>query len=134
MANGPPLRLRIDWSEMDLYGHVNNVAFMKYVQAARVDYWEQAGITQMHAQTNKGPMLASTQCNFLKPLFYPGTVAIQTRVEFTRNTSFGLFHQLFNDKGELCAEAHDVIVMYDFGRQQKMEIPPGLRARLEASQ
>lgn len=32
------LELRIDWSEMDLFGHVNNVAFFKYVQASRVNY------------------------------------------------------------------------------------------------
>jgi len=33
------LPIRIDWSEMDLFGHVNNVMYFKYIQASRVNYW-----------------------------------------------------------------------------------------------
>ncbi len=40
------LRLRIDWSEIDLFGHVNNVATLKYVQAARVNCLEALGLMQ----------------------------------------------------------------------------------------
>ena len=30
------ISLRIDWSELDLFGHVNNIAFHKYAQTARL--------------------------------------------------------------------------------------------------
>jgi acyl-CoA thioester hydrolase len=30
--------IRIDWSEIDLFGHINNLAIMKYVQTARVRF------------------------------------------------------------------------------------------------
>ncbi len=125
------LALRIDWSEMDLFGHVNNVAFMKYIQAARVNYWEKAGIIQMYAETKKGPMLASTGCTFLKPLHYPGNIIIQTTLEFIKTTSFGLHHQILNEKNEICAEAHDVVVFFDFNLNTKMEIPAVIRAAIE---
>lgn len=128
------LALRIDWSEMDLFGHVNNVAFMKYVQAGRVNYWEHIGLTRMYSEEKKGPMLASTQCTFLKPLHYPGSITIQTRLEFIRHTSFGLHHQILNENGEVAAEAHDVVVMYDFSRGEKMELPASLRSAMEALQ
>lgn len=126
------LRLRIDWSEMDLFGHVNNVAFMKYVQAARVNYWELIGLSKMHEREKKGPMLASTSCAFLKPLFYPGQVEIRTSLEFMKTTSFGLRHWLLNEKEELAAEAHDVVVMYDFNAQSKMEIPNEIRMSISS--
>jgi acyl-CoA thioester hydrolase len=128
------LELRIDWSEMDLFGHVNNIAFMKYVQAARVNYWEQIGLTQMHARENHGPMLASSSCVFLKPLFYPGRVRIETKLEFIKTASFGLHHKLHNDKGELVAEAHDVVVMYNFNTQLKMEIPKQIRDAMDRAE
>ncbi|MCE3258723.1 MAG: hypothetical protein K0S12_364, partial [Bacteroidetes bacterium] len=32
------IKIQLDWSEMDLFGHVNNVAYFKYIQAARVNY------------------------------------------------------------------------------------------------
>ena len=58
------LELRIDWSELDYFGHVNNVSFFKYIQAARVNYWDQIGLTKSHLETHIGPMLASCKCDF----------------------------------------------------------------------
>lgn len=121
------LILRIDWSEMDMFGHVNNVAFMKYVQASRVNYWEGVGITALHQATNIGPMLASTSCQFKKPLFYPGTVAIQANISFIKNTSFGIKHQIFDADGNLAAEADDVMVLFDFNKNEKAPFPSDIR-------
>jgi hypothetical protein len=43
------LELRIDWSEIDLFGHVNNLAILKYIQAARVNYLEKIGLMQLRS-------------------------------------------------------------------------------------
>lgn len=59
------LTLRIDWSETDAYKHVNNVTFIKYMQSARVNFWEETGLATYHTDTNKGPMLVSTKCSVL---------------------------------------------------------------------
>lgn len=65
------LQLRIDWSEMDLFGHVNNVAYFKYIQAARVNYWEISMLSKLFSEMKLGPILLSTGCQFIRPLFYP---------------------------------------------------------------
>ena len=75
------LELRVDWSEIDLFGHVNNLAILKYTQAARVNYLEMIGLMQLKAEVEIGPILASTSCQFRKPLFYPGQVIIYSKVE-----------------------------------------------------
>lgn len=124
------LTLRIDWSELDYFEHVNNVSFFKYIQSARVNFWDKTGITQLHLDTKLGPMLASAQCDFKKPLFYPGEVIIETELEFIKTTSFGFKHTLYNHKGECVAEAHDVMVMFDFNTQQKIAIPESIRIAL----
>lgn len=125
------LKLRIDWSEMDLFGHVNNVSYFKYVQAARVNYWEQIGLTRIHAVQNIGVMLASSACQFKQPLFYPGNVIIRSRMAFMKTTSFGFSHQLCNDKGELCGEAQDVMVLFDFTSHTKVALPDDIRKEVE---
>ena len=125
------LQLRIDWAELDLFGHVNNVAFMKYVQAARVHYWEQVGIYQHFLQTRVGPMLASVTCDYRQPLFYPGNILIESRMNFIKNTSFSLQHHVLNDNGKLVAEAEDVMVMYDFNRNEKILFPENFRRKIE---
>lgn len=121
------LSLRIDWSEMDTYQHVNNVNFMKYMQSARVQFWEVTGLSKLYEETKKGPMLVSTKCDFKHPLFFPGNVLIQTKVEFIKNSSFGLYHRLYNDDGVLCAEGQDVAVCFDFSADKTFLIPKDLR-------
>ncbi|RYZ37487.1 MAG: acyl-CoA thioesterase, partial [Sphingobacteriales bacterium] len=111
------LELRIDWAELDLFGHVNNVMFFKYAQAARVNYWEQIGLYQHFRASDEGPMVAAVNCQFRKPLFYPGTVTIYSRMKEIGNTSFRLQHQMVADSGALCAEVEDAIVMYDFKKE-----------------
>lgn len=128
------LNIRLDWSEMDLFGHINNVAFMKFVQAGRVNYWEKIGLSKMHEEQKQGPMLASTGCTFLKPLHYPGNIIIKTRLEFIKTTSFGLHHQILNEMNEVAAEAHDVVVMFDFTKHEKMEIPASIRKIIETTE
>ena len=126
------LKLRIDWSEMDVFGHVNNIMFMKYTQASRVNYWENIGLDGSFAGKGIGPILVSTACQFKKPLFYPGNVLVKAKVEFIKNTSFGILHKLYNDKNELCAEAQDVVVTYDFSKNEKVVFPDWLREKIES--
>lgn len=125
------LSLRIDWSEMDLFGHVNNVMYFKYVQASRVNYWETIELNKEYHEKKIGPLLLSTSCRFVKPLFYPGNIVVQVRVDFIKNTSFGLHHQVINEKGEIAAEAQDVIVLFDYNKNEKITVPESVRKVIE---
>ncbi len=125
------LILRIDWSEMDLFGHVNNVSFFKYVQAARVNYWELTGLNKLYKTSNIGPTLAAVNCQFKKSLHYPGSVTIQTKVDWIKNSSLQISHQILNDKNEIAAEGQDVIVMFDYNKNEKVAIPEVIRTVIE---
>jgi acyl-CoA thioester hydrolase len=125
------LQLRLDWSEMDLFGHINNVSYFKYVQASRVNYWEQMGLTRLQAQMKIGPMLASTSCQFKKPLFYPGDITVEASVVFMKTSSFGIRHRILDNSGEVAATADDIIVMFDFATHKTIEIPEELRKKAE---
>ncbi len=125
------LELRIDWSEIDAFGHVNNLAIMKYVQAARVIYLEAIGLMQSQSEDKVGPILASISCQFRKPLFYPGHVKVYSSVDQIKNTSFRICHEVRNDNDEVAASAHDIIVFYDFCGNTKLAIPDDLRKRIE---
>ena len=39
------LELRIDWSDLDMYKHVNNLTFMRFMQSGRVKFWETTGLS-----------------------------------------------------------------------------------------
>ena len=124
------LELRIDWSDLDMYKHVNNISFMRYIQSGRVNFWEASGIYQMYEETNIGTMLVSTHCDFKKSLYYPGKAIVKTKLDFIKNSSFGLQHLIFDKEDAVCAEAKDVVVCYDFNKNRSCAIPIDLREKL----
>lgn len=134
MPKHSELKLRIDWSEMDLFGHVNNVSFFKYIQASRVNFWPRFGIDEAKPPTPLGIMLASCSCKYLKPVFYPGEITVYATMEFVKNSSFGFYHRILNEQKELCAEAHDVMVLYDFEKNEKVTIPDDMRKKMQEYQ
>src|ERR1700722_16166599 len=87
------IKLRLDWSEMDMFGHINNVMFFKFMQASRVNYWEASKFDSDFKTKKIGPLLVSSSCQFKKPLFYPGNITIEARVDFIKNSSFGISHR-----------------------------------------
>lgn len=124
------ITIRIDWSELDLFGHVNNVAFHKYAQTARLNYVDAIGLMKLHQIHNIGFMVAETNCQFKKELLFPGNINIQTQIDFVKNTSFALQHTMTNDAGELVAIAKDVLVVFDFNKKEKEIIPHIIKEKM----
>ena len=125
------LQLRIDWSELDLFEHVNNVTFFKYLQASRLNVLETIGLLKYHKETGIGPLLASLKCDFKKELHFPGQITVQARIDFIKNTSFAISHQIIDDENDLSAEAQDIIVLFDYKKRVKAHIPDIIRKQLE---
>ncbi|WP_339611736.1 acyl-CoA thioesterase [uncultured Planktosalinus sp.] len=121
------IKLRIDWSDLDVYEHVNNVNIIRYLQSARVNIWEKSGLYKSYKETNRGPMLVSSKVDFMKSLFYPGNITIKSRIGFIKNSSFSLEHFILNDKDEVCIQAKDIAVCYDFNKEKTYKIPDDLR-------
>ena len=125
------LNLRLDWSELDLYGHINNVAYFKYLQASRINYWEHIGLYTTHQPGDIGPMLAATHCDFRRPLYYPGSIIIRASITEMRRTSFSINHRILDNEGALAAEGRDVIVLFNYRKGVKEVIPQTLRTLVE---
>jgi acyl-CoA thioester hydrolase len=123
--------IKIDWSEIDLYGHVNNVAVMKYMQSARINFCEAAGINRLYLENKIGFMVVATNCQFKRPLFFPGNIRIETQVEQVKTTSFILNHQIYDDFENISAMGQDVLVMYDFNLFGKTEIPVDIKQKMK---
>lgn len=121
------LELRIDWSELDVLGHINNLAILKYIQAGRVNFLESVGLLPLMPDNRTGPIIASTTCQYRKPLFYPGKVIVFSKVDLVKNTSFRIQYEVLNDDAEIVAEAHDIIVFYDFDKNTKLKLPEALK-------
>ena len=124
------LELRIDWGDLDMYEHVNNVSYMRYLQSGRVNFWEASGIHEFYRNSNQGTMLVSTKCDFKRSLNYPGKAVVKTKLDFIGNKSFGLKHLILDEKEEVCAEGTDVVVCFDFEKNETFPVPDWLRKKI----
>lgn len=129
MARAQIFRSRIDWSDLDLLGHVNNIAFSRFFQAARVEYCGHIGM-KVHQGMTTGPILAASRVQFIAQLFFPGDVRILTRIRKTGGTSIVLEHALYSDDGTLCAFAEDVVVRFDFKAGTKIPLGEDILAKI----
>ena len=120
---------RIDWSDLDILGHVNNIAFSRFFQAARVEYCGHIGLNVYQGMAT-GPILAASRVQFIAQLFFPGNVRILTRIGKTGGTSILLEHVLYDDKGTLCAFAEDVVVRFDFAAKTKIPLGDEIRGKI----
>jgi acyl-CoA thioester hydrolase len=126
------LEIKLDWSEMDLFGHINNVAYFKYVQAARVNYLELVGVNTANPEDKLSFAVAATNCAFKQPLYFPSTIKVHTKTDWIKNTSLQLTHIIYNHKNQIAAEAQDVIVLFDYATQMKREIPEEVKDKIGA--
>ena len=129
------LALRIAWGDMDALGHVNNGVHIGWLESARVELFEQVlGPVRLEGV---GPILASVSCDYLRPVVYPGTVVVGSKVATLGTTSFVLEHGLWLQGAPevLVARARSVTVLVDYSRgNAKTPLPDGLRRKLEALQ
>jgi acyl-CoA thioester hydrolase len=125
------IEIPVAWGEMDAFQHVNNVAYFRYFESARIAYFEELGLIEYMNETGIGPILASTECRFRIPLTYPDTVSVgasTSQIEPDRFVIQGIIVSHRHQK--IAAECEGLIVTYNYREQKKTVIPPELKQRI----
>jgi acyl-CoA thioester hydrolase len=127
------IEIPVAWGDMDAFGHVNNTAFFRYFESARIAYLERLGFRGADGGPGIGPILASTQCQFRRPLAYPDTVLVGARVSLLGEDRFTHEYRLVSQAlKEIAAEGTGIVVAYDYNSRSKCAIPAAVRTRIEA--
>ncbi len=115
-------RCALRWSDLDLFGHVNNARFLTLFEEARVALMfgaaRQRGITSFA----EGVVIARHEIDYLRPVDYSSdgdgpTVVVDLWVEQIRPSRFVLAYEL-RDDGRLASRARSVCVPYDLAGQR----------------
>ena len=115
---------KVAWGDMDAFGHVNNVMYYRYIESARIEYFDRLNVFDQDVLT----VVASSQCKYLKPVFYPDVLHIGARVEEMRNSAIRMHYVLFSQKQQkIVADGEAVIVFVDKVAMKKALIPQQLR-------
>ena len=125
------LDMNVEWGDMDALQHVNNVEYFKYFQKVRIAYFEKNNSSMLFSESRISTILASTQCKFIYPLFYPDTISIGTRVESMANDYFTMKYAVISNKNQRLAAIGDAkVVMFDYEKNSKTSIPKEIKKRI----
>lgn len=123
----------VRWGDMDAMGHVNNIIYFRYLESARVGYFEAfTGWTgRDEGGGRQGPVVVSQTFNYRLQVYYPAELVVGVRCREIRNRSFVLEYGIFR-KGtdELVGDGISTVVWLDYGANKAMPIPPHLRQAL----
>lgn len=122
-------RIAIRWGDMDAMGHVNNTVYFRFMEQARIG-WFEGLVPRGEAWKGAGIVIANASCNFKRPLNYPGTVEVKVYVAAPGGSSVATFYELALDD-ELYADGAALVVFVDMVRQKPMRIPETIRLRLQ---
>ena len=122
---------KVRFADIDMFDHVNNAAYLTYVESARVAYY--TNLTGLTDPRNFGMTVASAKFDFIKPIFYGQTVDVHTRIGRMGNKSWTLEYELRDSStGEIMAVASTVNVYYDHNMGRSAPIPPEIVEKMEA--
>ena len=121
----------VQWGDQDAFGHVNNTIYFRWFESGRIAYFERLGLGHRLSESGIGPILAAINCNYRRPLSYPDTVQIGTRVTKVGNSSLTIAHAVFSERLEgVAAEGDSVVVLLNYGTQKPIRVPDDLRATI----
>ncbi|WP_256638333.1 acyl-CoA thioesterase [Streptomyces murinus] len=108
-----PLR----WSDMDAYGHVNNVVFMRYLEEARINF-----LFRPDKDFQQGSVVARHEIDYKRQLVHRHhPVDIELWITEIRAASFTIAYEV-KDADEVYVRASTVVVPFDFEAQRPRRI------------
>lgn len=106
------------WSDMDAYGHVNNVRFLTYLEEARVEMIFNLTQDGAAADLSSGVVVARHEIDYLAPLVHRADpIPIDVWVTRIRAASFELAYEV-HDEGRVYARAASTLVPFDLAQQR----------------
>ena len=125
-------RLSVRFADCDPLGHVNNAAYLTYLEQARLHHWMALGL-DVHWRAPGAPafILARAEVDFESQATYGDELEVRLAVAAVGRTSFTYAYEIVQvTTGARVASARSVQVCYDYKAQRPTPIPKGLRQKL----
>jgi len=118
------------WGDMDALGHMNNAVYFRYLEQARISWFESLGVDYGQGE---GPILGNISCRFRIPILYPAELAISLRASNARNSSFVLTSEITDrSDARVYATGEAVMVWIDLAAAKSRPLPDWLREIIQS--
>jgi acyl-CoA thioester hydrolase len=124
-------KVKIRYDDLDTLGHVNNKAYLAYLEEARIDFHHM--LFNWKGKLAFNIVVARIEINYLLPVFYDDELSLHTKISTIGNKSFEL-ETLFvvsrEEKNSKVAEAKVVLVNIELKSGETVSLPENERNRL----
>jgi acyl-CoA thioester hydrolase len=125
----------VRFSDVDVYGHVNNVKYFEYYQEARIAFLLSLAEEPYDAESALGQVVGRIDVDYRRPiLFRPEPYAVETWVTRIGTSSYDLSSRIVDlpgDGAEVFSKADVRLVAFDLATQRSRPLGPTERGRLE---
>ncbi|MCB2213948.1 acyl-CoA thioesterase [bacterium] len=121
--------ITVRYGDLDPQGHVNNAAYLSYLESARLGYYEHAGIWQPGTLT--GMVVGRIEIDYLASIIYGQGVQVGIRLAELGNKSLTFAFQIETAPERTpLARGRSIIVAYDNAADASRPVPPDWREKL----
>jgi len=122
--------LPLRWGDMDAYGHINNVLYIRYLEEARVQLLIKLGASLEGAA--QAPVIINVGYTFLRPLVYPDNIRIDCFVAEPGRSSFMIYYHVYAQSNPevRVGEGSSKVVWMDHASGRSVTLPDSIRAQL----
>jgi acyl-CoA thioester hydrolase len=116
------------WGDCDMFGHVNNVQFVRYYESGRLDYFREVLDMEAGVEPLQTLIIADIHVNFLKQINHPCALEVGSRISRLGNSSFDFEAAIFAPgEDEPYSTARAACVWFDYPANRSMPIPDHAR-------
>jgi acyl-CoA thioester hydrolase len=125
------MTMPIRWGDMDAMGHVNNTIYFRYMESARIAWFDSIGVKPDPRAS--GPVIVNASCTFRKQLVYPGDIDIRTYAGQPGRSSFETWVEIrpSYDADVIYAEGQAKVVWVDYAAGKSSPLPEAIRRLIE---
>jgi acyl-CoA thioester hydrolase len=124
----------VRFSDVDVYGHVNNVKYFEYFQEARIAFILSLAGGLFDNESSHRQVVARIDVDYKRPiLFRPEPYTVETWVTRIGTSSYSLASRIVDEAGTVYSSAEVTLVAFDITTQRSRRLTDAERARLESA-
>lgn len=119
------------WSDQDPFRHVNNAAFLSYLEQARVEIFFSDAAGEGVTSLSDGVVVVRHEIDYKRPVVYSARpLVVECWIAQLRAASYRVEYRVF-DGETLAVTANSLLATYDFTAARPRRITPDERAYLQ---
>ncbi|MFO7797818.1 MAG: acyl-CoA thioesterase [Promethearchaeati archaeon] len=125
------IKIPVLWGQMDAFQHLNNVLYFRFFESVRITYFKKIGFLKYMEEKDIGPILASTNCKYLKQIKYPDTLIMGAKVPEIKEDRFLMEYVMGSmQKNTIVAIGEADVVCYNYKLNKKEKLPEEIKDKI----